>query len=96
MISNENKKKMFIAADLVSLRMFSLSLFYQLTQWTMICSWFRFAHVVHSDVTLTIVLINNCRLTTVRLVEFKSRHFELIARWFNQRKNKKSFENNRK
>ena len=58
--------------------------------------WFRFANAVHSDVTLTLVFFNNCRLTAVRLVQFKSKHFELVARCLNQPKNKKSFGNNRK
>ena len=31
---------------------------------------FRFANAVHSDVTLTLVFFNNCRLTAVRLVQF--------------------------
>ena len=50
---------------------------------------FRFAHAVHSYVTLTLLLFNNCRLTTVRLVQFESKYFELVARYLNQRKNKK-------
>ena len=57
---------------------------------------FRFANSVHSDVTMTSVFFNNCRLTAVRLVQFKGKHFELIARCLNQPKNKKCFGNNRK
>ena len=57
---------------------------------------FRFANAVHSDVTLTFMLFNNRRLTVMRLVQFKSKHFELVARCLNQPKNKKSFGNNRK
>ena len=46
---------------------------------------FRFAHAVHSDVTLTLLFFNNCRLTTVRLVQLKSKHFELVDRCLNPR-----------
>ena len=42
------------------------------------------------------MFFNNCHLTAVRLVQFKSKHFELVARCLNQPKNKKSFGNNRK
>ena len=49
---------------------------------------FRFAHAAHSDVTMTLVFLHNCRLTTVRLVPFGSKHFELVAKCLNQRKNK--------
>ena len=42
------------------------------------------------------MLFNNCRLTAVILVQFKSKHFELVAKCLNQPKNKKSFGNNRK
>ena len=52
---------------------------------------FRFDNAVHSDVTLTLVFFNNCRLTAVRFVQFKSEHFELVARCLNQLKNKKKF-----
>ena len=31
----------------------------------------RFAHAVHSDVTLTLVFFNNCRLTNVSLIKFE-------------------------
>ena len=31
----------------------------------------RFAHAVHSDVTLTLVFLNNCRLTNVSLIQFE-------------------------
>ena len=54
---------------------------------------FRFYHAVHSDVTLTFAFFNNCLLKTVRLVQFKSKHFELVAICLNQRKNKKSVGN---
>ena len=46
--------------------------------------------------SLILVFFNNGRLTTVRLVQFKSKHFKLVARCLTQRKNKKSFGNNRK
>ena len=49
---------------------------------------FRFSHAVHSDVTLTFVFFNNCLLKTVRLVQFKSKHFELVVICLHQQKNK--------
>ena len=52
----------------------------------MICYSFVLLMRAHSDITLTFVFFNNVRLTTVRLVEFKSIHFELVARCPNQRK----------
>ena len=66
--------------------------FYPLTQWTMICHSFDLL----MRFILTLVFFNNCRLTAVRLVQFKSKHFELVARCLNQPKNKKSFGNNQK
>ena len=57
---------------------------------------FRFAKAVHSDVTLTLVFFNNCSLTAMRLVQFKSKHFELEAKCLNQLKNKKKIGNDRK
>ena len=68
-----------------------LIIFYPLTQWTMILPKFRFANAVYSDVTLTLVFFNNCRLTAVRSVQFIIKHFELVARCLNQPINKKKF-----
>ena len=64
---------------MVDLRMFTISF---LSAYTMDhdLPYFRFANAVHSDVTLTLVFFNNCRLTAVRFVQFKSKHFELVAR----------------
>ena len=46
-------------------------------------------HAVYSDVALTLTFFNNCRLTTVRLIQFENKHFELVARCLNQWKNTK-------
>ena len=55
---------------------------------------FRFAHAVHSDVTLTLVFFNNCRLANVSLIKFE---IKLLAssKCLNQWKSKTGFGNNR-
>ena len=45
---------------------------------------FRFAHAVHSDVISTLVFFNNCRLTNVNLIQFKNKHFKVVARCLNK------------
>ena len=52
---------------------------------------FRFAHAVHSDVISTSVFFNNCRLTNVNLIQFENKHFQVVARCLNKRKNTKVF-----
>ena len=52
---------------MVDLRMFSLSFLSYCTMDHDLPS-FRFAHAVHSDVTLTLVFFNNCRLIYVNLI----------------------------
>ena len=56
---------------------------------------FQFAHAVHSDVTPTLVLFNNCSLKNVSLIHFEIKHFEQVARCPNQWKNMNGFGNNR-
>ena len=56
--------------------------------------WFRFAHAVHSDVISTEVFFNNCHLTNVNLIQFENKHFQVVARCLNKRKNTKVFINN--
>ena len=58
-------------------------------------SLFRFAHAVHSDVISTLVFFNNSRLTNVNLIQFKNKHFKVVARCLNKWKNIKVFRKNR-
>ena len=69
--------------------MFSLSLFIRLHNgprfaMVSICSCGSFRR--NADVSV----FNDCRLTTVRLVQFKNNHFELVARCLNLRKKTKT------
>ena len=41
---------------------------------------FRFAHAVRSEIIPTLVFFNNCSLTNVNLIQFKKKHFEVVAR----------------
>ena len=47
--------------------------------------YFRFAHAVHSDVTLTLLFSDNCEISSI----FKSKRIELVAKYLTRRKNKK-------
>ena len=50
---------------------------------------FQFAHAVHSDVILTSVFFNNCRLTNVNLIQFENKHLQVVARCLKNGKTQK-------
>ena len=87
-VGKDQESIQYITTPDLILRMFLLP-FYRLTQWTIISHSF--------DLLLRFILTQHWRKCfSVRSVQFKSQHFELVARCLNQRKNKKMFENNRK